>query len=327
MDHGDQALREVLEMGLSVRLGRRTRIEEMRREPFNGATAYASEVLTVRLLDHGVFKVFVKDFRSSTLPKDEPVARCRRELGVYRELLTEADLGTAGYYGSVETGTEGRHQLLFEFVDGIDLRSSEFPHWVRAAGWLARLHGSFVAKTERLAACDFLVRHDAEFFTSRAAAALRAAGEFSDSLEDRLRFLLGGYGSVVEAMVNQPRTLVHGSYRPNNILVRAESTTRPIVPVDWELAAMGAPLYDLAFLADGFRPPDLDTLLDAYRRRADQEGLFVPDPEELRYLLGCFRLHKVLKSLSDSVLLGFSQKTVEKLMDTAERLGQRLMTP
>ena len=100
-----------------------------------------------------------------------------------------------------------------------------------------------------------------------------------------------------------------------------------IVPVDWELAAMGAPLYDLAFLADGFRPPDLDTLLDAYRRQADLEGLFVPDPEELRYLLGCFRLHKVLKSLSDSVLLGFSQKTVEKLMDTAERLGQRLMTP
>jgi hypothetical protein len=184
-----------------------------------------------------------------------------------------------------------------------------------------------MSKAGQLAACDFLVRHDAEFFTSRAEAALQAVGEFSEALEDRLRFLLGGYGSVVEAMVNQPRTLVHGSYRPNNILVPAESTTRPIVPVDWELAAMGAPLYDLAFLADGFRPPDLDTLLDAYRRRADLEGLFVPDPEELHHLLGCFQLHKVLKSLSDSVLLGFSQKTVEKLMDTAEQLGQRLMTP
>jgi Phosphotransferase enzyme family len=314
-------------MGLSVRLGRRTRIEDMRREPFNGATAYASEVLTVRFMGGDVFKVFVKDFRSSTLPKDEPVARCRRELGVYRELLTEADLGTAEYFGSVETGTDERHQLLIEFVHGIDLRSSEFPHWVQAAGWLARLHGSFMSKTERLAACEFLVRHDAEFFTSRAAAALHAVGEFSEALEDRLRFLLGGYGSVVEAMVKQPRTLVHGSYRPNNILVRAESTTRPIVPVDWELAAMGAPLYDLAFLADGFRHPDLDTLLDAYRRGADLEGLFVPGPAELHHLLGCFRLHKVLKSLSDSVLLGFSQRTVEKLMATAEQLGQRLMTP
>jgi aminoglycoside phosphotransferase (APT) family kinase protein len=325
MDSGDQALREVLEIGLSIHLGRRATIHDLRREPFGGATAYASEVVTFRLLDGGERRLFLKDFRSSKLPKDDPVARCRRELGVYRDLLKEADLGTAEFYGYVETEADGRHQLLFEFVDGLELRSSEFPEWVRAAGWLARLHGSFQSEPERLGGCTFLMRHDAEFFTFRAEAALRAMTELSEALETRLRSLLEGYGDIVQAMANQPRTLVHGSYRPSNILVGRNSTTMRIVPVDWELAAIGAPLYDLAFLSNGFRPPELDTILDAYRRQADREGVFLPDPDEFHYLLDCFRLHKVVKSLSESVLLGFSRKTVEKLMDMAEQLGGRLM--
>ncbi len=269
----------------------------------------------------------MKDFRSSRLPKDEPAARCRRELCVYRDLLSKADLGTAEFYGSVETGSDGRHQLLLEFVEGTDLRSSEFPDWVGAAGWLARFHGSFTPEADRLAACDFLVRHDAKFFTSRAEAALQAVSECSEALGRRLRPFLADYDRIVEVMVNQPRTLVHGSYRPNNILVRSGATSRRTVPVDWELAAVGAPLHDLAFLCDGFRAPKLDALLDAYRREADREGLFVPDPEELQHLLDCFRFHKVVKSLGDAVLLGFSRRTVEKLLDTAGQLAGRLMTP
>ena len=323
---GDQALREVLETGLSVRLGRSATIKDLRREPFGGATSYASEVLTVQLAGDGAHRVFVKDFRYSKLPKDEPAARCRRELGVYRDLLSKADLGTAEFYGTVETGGNGRHRLLLEFVDGMELRSSKFLEWVRAAGWLARLHGSFASEAERLAACDFLVRHDADFFTSRAQSALQVVSASSEAMGARLGPLLAGYGRVVEAMVSQPRTLVHGSYRPSNILVGPGSTRRT-VPVDWELAAVGAPLYDLAFLCDGFRPPELDALLGTYRQQADQEGLRLPDPEELGYLLDCFRFHKVVKSLSDSAALGFPPRTVEKLLRTAERLGGRLMTP
>src|SRR5437762_11485756 len=46
-----------------------------------------------------------------------------------------------------------------------------------------------------------------------------------------------------------------------------------ICPVDWELAAIGSSFYDLAFLADGFEPPRLDQVLEAYRAEALRGGI------------------------------------------------------
>ncbi len=59
-------------------------------------------------------------------------------------------------------------------------------------------------------------------------------------------------------MVAHPPTLIHGSFRPYHIIVSGESQLMRVCACDWERAAFGAPLYDLAYLTDGFKAPTLD---------------------------------------------------------------------
>src|SRR5205823_11542211 len=99
--------------------------------------------------------------------------------------------------------------------------------------------------------CDFLARHDADFFWSKARAALDAVSAVSPPLADRLGGALGRYGRCVEVMAGEPPTLVHGTYKPRHILVDPHARPPRLCPVDWELAAVGSALYDLAFLAYG----------------------------------------------------------------------------
>src|SRR5918996_6455991 len=67
---------------------------------FDQATSYPAHVATVRLANGVTRRVFVKDYGSTVRPKDAPKERREREVGVYRELLQGAPLGTARYYGS-----------------------------------------------------------------------------------------------------------------------------------------------------------------------------------------------------------------------------------
>src|SRR5262245_56840964 len=93
------------------------------------SSSYTSEVVTVRLAGGEAFRLFFKDFGSSRLAKDDPERHRDRELGVYRDLLAEADLGTAGYWGAVWDGSAGRFWLLLEFVDAVPLSSCRFEWW------------------------------------------------------------------------------------------------------------------------------------------------------------------------------------------------------
>ena len=70
-------------------------------------------------------------------------------------------------------------------------------------------------------------------------------------------------------LTRESDTLVHGSYRPQNVLVAQACDPPRICPTDWELAALGRSTYDLAFICDGFRPPRLDAVAtDGYLRLA-----------------------------------------------------------
>ena len=78
--------------------------------------------------------------------------------------------------------------------------------------------------------------------------------------------LVAGYPRAVEAMVNnRPWTLVHGTYRPIQIILDTGEQPPRLCPVDWEKAGVGSCFFDLAFLADGFDPVRLAQLFEAYR--------------------------------------------------------------
>jgi hypothetical protein len=320
----DAALRRCLDDAFPERCGK-SPVAGFSRSRSEVSASYDSYVVTVRLATGGEWKLFLKDFGFSRLPKEGLDQRRERELGVYRGLLAEAELDTARYHGSVWDRSEGRFWLLLEFVDGLLLRDCELDYWVAAAGWLGRMQGWSAQHLDRLGGCDFLLRHDAGFFLAKAEQALRAVRQTSASLAARLGDLVSRYDRLVAVMISQPRTLVHGSYRPENVLVDGQVQPPRVCPIDWELAAVGAPLYDLAFITDGFKPAELERLWGTYREQAGVWNLTVPDREEMRYVVDCFRLHKILKSLSESWEKRFPAATVAKLVEMGEGLGRLLL--
>lgn len=315
---------ESVERVLSEISGNGVAITTLHRKDGENSTSFRSEILTVDLNDGSKLKVFLKDFGYSRLPKDGLEQRRERELHVYQDLIGKSNLGTAEFYGSIWDGSTGTYWILLEFVEGEVLRNRKFEDWVKAAGWLGRMQSYFARQGADMQSCGFLIPHDADFFWSRAELAHRSVSQFSLQLAERLSSVLKHYDTVVSLMAGQPRTLVHGSYRPQNILVGMNEGLGRICPVDWELAAYGATLYDFAFLADGFKPPRLEILWEAYLSQLSPDPSHLQDTGEMGFILDCFRLHKVIKSLGDSVTWKFPEETVVKLVSMVEDIGQQL---
>ncbi len=296
-------------------------IRAIHRADFEESTSFPLEILTVELEDGRTAKVLLKDLSSSRLPKDDLAARRDRERGVYRDLLSKEDLGTAECYGTVWDESSGRFWLLLELVDGRLLRDSRFVDWVKAAGWLGRFQGHFARRERELESCRFLIRHDADFYHAHANAALQAVTSVYPEWSRRIAGIIARYRERIDLLTTEPVTLVHGSYRPQNILISQDAEAARVVVVDWELAALGSPLYDFAFLADGFPSDQLAVLWNAYRAEAKTHGLLVPDGGRMRRVIDSFRLHKTLKSLGDSIRLKFDERTTSKLVVMAETLA------
>src|SRR6266536_71501 len=320
----EQALRESVELALARMGGSRAPVVAIRRRGLPGSTSYPIEIVTVELATGSAVDIFLKDYGRSKLPKDAAAERRERELRVYAELLEHRELGTARFYGARRDEAAARFWLMIEFVEGEPLRDCTYEYWPAAAAWLGRLHGRFTGQRERLRASGFLVRHDANFFIQAAERALRAVCGLSTALAQRLATVLDGYDPIVAVLARDPDTLVHGSYRPQNVLVDRSSEPVRICPTDWELAAFGRSTYDLAFVCDGVRSPRLDELFDAYEREAESSGVSLRDRDELRHEVDCFRLHKTINSLGHLRQWPHPAETAAKVVATAEEIAGRL---
>jgi aminoglycoside phosphotransferase (APT) family kinase protein len=314
----ESALRGLLEEVVADRLGSRVPIAGIHRERFRYIGSYDCETLTVELPGGERLVLFFKDFGFSRQSKDDRELRRARELHVYRDLLARAGLGTPLYYGSLWDEARGRYWLLLERVVGTVVEEVDLRFGVPAAAWLARMQGHFLRQLDRLEECDFLIRHDAAFFRSKAEAALRDAGRLSPSSAAALGAVVERYDPAVELVTGQPRSLVHGGYIPWHVLLDGER----VCAVDWELAAVGSTLYDLAFFTDGVESPLRERIWEAYRAAASEHGVPVPDLAEMRRVIDCLRLHRVLDWLSRSVEKGFPEEKVAALVARAQGLGR-----
>jgi hypothetical protein len=316
---GEEALTQLLRQSVSQLRGNRPEITDIQRSRSPYSSFYGSDIIRIRLSTGETFEFFLKDFGSYEDPKDGMGGRRDRELSVYRDLLAEGNLGTARYYGSSWAAEEGRFWLLLEFVKGALLRHTPFEYWILAAAWLGRLQGYFARNSSRFLACDALIRHDSGYFWSKAEPAVREVSQISVSMAARVERVLDRYGEPVQVMANQPVTFVHGSFTPTQILFDAEDMR--ICPIDWELAGLGSPLYDLAILSDGFEPSKLNQVWDAYSGEAARYGISVPGREEMKRVVDCFRLHRVINWLSKCVRKRYSEKSIVKLVNMCAQLG------
>ena len=185
--------------------------------------------------------------------KPELLYEPMREIHVYRDLLDGAGLGTAEYHGSSIDPAQDRWWLFIENVVGDALwQIGEFDVWEEAARWLARMHGDLGRRVDGRGP---LLRYDRDLLGVWA----RRASGFADdprstwSTEDRqrVRELTARYDAVTEQLAALAPTFIHGEFYPSNVLVQQGGRTPRVCPIDWEIAAVGPGLLDLAALSVG----------------------------------------------------------------------------
>ena len=317
----DDRLRRCLEEEAVPRTtGRKARVVEVRRSPSPWATSYGAEVVAARLADGTELRLFLKDYGSSRRPRPAPTSRRERELAVYRDLIGHGELGTARYRGAVWDDRAALHWLLLELVPGTPLRQLELTLWIEAARWLGRFQGRFAqAPTAELAAA--LERHDAGFFAGAAERARSSVARYPTVPLRRLERILAPHETALEHLAGREEALVHGHFGAANIVVDADASPVRVCPVDWEQAALGSRLFDLASLCDGFAPPELHRIWDAYGEAAAEDGLETPEREELRLAVDRLRLHRVVAWLGSAVEKRYPPAGVEKLLERGEELA------
>jgi aminoglycoside phosphotransferase (APT) family kinase protein len=270
----DDELRQALAEALS-RAGAGVPVEVHRCRSEYRST-FPLEDLRVTLADGGRLRLAFKRLQREQLSPQARLAKpsflfdSAREPAVYRTVLPHAPAGPPRYFGSVVNHT-GEAWLFVEWVDGRELyQVGDRALWVDAARWLGDLHGALAPGLQRRVEQARLLEHDAVYYQRWISRARRFAASGGDG-SDATRFLDGlaeRYDEVVQALLALPRTLVHGDFFASNVLVADGADAVRVAPVDWELAAVGSGLTDLAALISGdWTEAERDEMTAAYASR------------------------------------------------------------
>jgi aminoglycoside phosphotransferase (APT) family kinase protein len=283
------------------------------------STSYAVSRLVIDFADGRRLDVFHKNFDVSPHPQDVALSRGKRECFVYENVLAGQALGTPQLYGVLWDDAGGYHWLVLEFVPGRKLRRDPGEERIAAARWLGRLHRRI--PLEAIDQPGPLLNYDRTYFADTAERAVSAVqARFADHYR-QLDAALSDYETIVHQICSSEPTLVHGSYRAKNIIVDASGEAIRICPADWELAAVGPRLHDLAFIADGCDAGLVERLCESY---ADEAGLQVFEIDQMLAQLDRLRLHKALRSLARSFDWDYPPETVAKLVTRIQRIRNRL---
>ena len=303
-----EELRAELERALSDRRGAPVTITGMDRRPCEYRTSFALEELDVELSGGDRLQLMFKDLSRAALHEGALAAKPQllydplREIHVYRDVLDDADLGTAEYHGASVDPSRERWWLFIENVVGDVLwQIGEFDVWEEAARWLARMHRTLAG---RASANGPLLRYDRELLGVWARRASGFADDprtaWSATERGRIRELAAGYDTVAEQLEALAPTFIHGEFYPSNVLVQQGGGSVRICPVDWEIAAVGPGMLDLAALTIGKWTDMERRRLSAAYRAAAPEGAetasHLSDPEFER-ALDFARLHLAVQWL------------------------------
>jgi aminoglycoside phosphotransferase (APT) family kinase protein len=247
-----------------------------------------------------------------------------REITVYRDVLAAADLGTAACYGAAIDEPLGRFWLFLERVPGRALSQvGEFAAWEPAARWLATLHTLPVAGTARRSRAARLIVYDGDYYRLWPDRARSFARHWA--ARRALERLAARYESVAERLVALPSALLHGEFHAPNVLARAEGAVWRVCPVDWEMAALGPGLVDLAALTAGrWTDERREALALAYYAEWTSRGGRPQAAEEFRTALDCCRLHLALQWLGWSQNWSPPPEHSHNWLGEALRLAERL---
>jgi hypothetical protein len=215
-----------------------------RRAPYAYSTSWPIEEVELVRPDGSELKLLVKRTDGSAGTKPAFLVDRAREAEAYA-LLERHSLGTPRCYAN------GCWWLVLEKVPGVELwQRGDLEAWQGAADWAATLHATFAGATID---AEHLLRHDERFYRRWVERARARVGPAVDPLRLTSELAIARLGAL-------PTTLIHGELYPSNILV-AEPR---VAVVDWEMAALGPAVIDLAALLTGWGPTEQEALIAAY---------------------------------------------------------------
>lgn len=285
-ESGDEELRACLERALAEVLEGAPSVVELRRRPFAYETSFAIDELRVVLGDGRRLDLLVKDVGaglSANAAATKPGAALdpRREIALYRSLLSETAIPAPRFYGAVEDEESGRAWLFLERVPGEVLADEGDPAaWRAAAAWAARL-GAAVGEHRDSALDGLLLHRDRvwhEHWLTAAAANCEASGPAK--LAARLRACADPLLDRLDAL---PPAFVHGELYASNVIVARREPPEPVQvkPVDWEMAGTGAFALDLAALVTGWTGGERQALCAAFHEALPGEARTAISPADL----------------------------------------------
>ena len=201
-------------------------------------------------------RLVLKDLSRSTLSpvalkaKPEFLYDPLREIEVYGRFLADSS-GAPKCYLSVAQPQLNRTWLMLERIPGVELyQVGDLEVWRSVARWLSAFHGSH---QNRLPASTHLLKYGRDFYLRWLERALEYTGGRLEPISQR-------YQDVIDLLVALPQTLIHGEFYASNVLVDG----RRVAPIDWEVAALGPGLVDLAALTTGWGDKERTTIESAY---------------------------------------------------------------
>ena len=225
------------------------------------STSYPLHDLTVTRDDGERLAYVVKDLdRASMLPAARAVKPRflydpAREIGVYACVLDPETHGTARCFAAAAGDGCRGSWIVLERVPGVPLvEVGDRAPWLSAMRWLGRFHAD--GRNHAAARSVPVLRHDEGFYRTWIGRARRFVRD------ERLTWVAERYETVVHRLLAQSAAFIHGEMYASNVLVDA---TR-VCPIDWEMAAIGPPLVDVAALTSGpgWNDADVMAMLGAY---------------------------------------------------------------
>jgi Ser/Thr protein kinase RdoA (MazF antagonist) len=279
-------------------------ILELARRPYRYATSAPLEEVRVSIDDGEEMNLILKDLSRDRLLGDALATKPAflhqpgREVETYRRILVPAGIG-AHCFAAVAESDPPRHWLLLEKVPGVELwQVGELSAWKEVATWLGGLHARFAGRMDELQGANpYLLEHSVSwyrFWCERARAALERS---NDERASALHGALARYEEASAPLAALPRTFVHGEFYPSNILVVPEDAHPRVCPIDWEMAAIGPGLIDLAALVGGWDSPERARLVAAYLSGFPEGDAARPAAETVTADLARCRLHLALQWL------------------------------
>ena len=231
-------------------------------EPLGGSQGFAGQLRRLRATydgeSHGAPTSFIVKLHSPNAITRELIRRigaASREIRFYRELADQAGAPTAALHVAAHDGD--RYVLLLEDLapaQAGDPAAGCSPEQIRAA--VACAAGMHAAWWDRpaLASMDWIPEFD-QLTATRHAICREAWPEFVERY--RRHFpdlcnrvgpaLIDGLDTVRHAMSQAPPTLLHGDFRPDNVMFAAGGAGPPAAFVDWQVMLRGPGPMDVAY--------------------------------------------------------------------------------